>query len=99
MCQIILSFRIILHILQFHFILNEIKGMMVLPVKKLTMLRARATVMQRGKIDTVRERSSPTRRPTRAVEYNEKIVPTMIEVKISAECLFISWGVIENQGL
>ena len=73
--------------------------MKVLPSKKLTMLRARATVMHRGKIDTVKERSSPTRRPARAVEYNEKIVPTMIEVKISAACLFISWEIIGNQGL
>lgn len=54
------------------------------------MLRAKAIVMQRGKIDIVKDFSSPTRRPMRAVEYKEKSVEMMIDVKISAACLFTS---------
>lgn len=54
------------------------------------MLRAKATVMHRGRIEIVKDRSSPTRRPTRAVEYRENTVATMIDVKISAACLFTS---------
>lgn len=39
-----------------------------IPSKSDTMLRANATVMQRGRIDTVKDGSNPTKRPTRAVE-------------------------------
>lgn len=54
------------------------------------MLRANATVIHLGRIDTVKLGSKPTRRPTRAVEYNEKTVETMTDVKISAACLLTS---------
>lgn len=39
-----------------------------IPSKSDTMLRANATVMQRGRIETVKDGSKPTKRPTRAVE-------------------------------
>jgi len=54
------------------------------------MLRANATVIHLGRMDTVSDGSKATRRPTRAVEYNENMVEIMTEVKISAACLFIS---------
>lgn len=54
------------------------------------MLRANATVIHLGRIDIVKDGSSPTRRPTRAVEYNENIVERMTDVKISAACLLTS---------
>ena len=54
------------------------------------MLRANATVIHLGRIETVKVGSKPTRRPIRAVEYNENNVDTMTDVKISAACLFTS---------
>ena len=54
------------------------------------MLRANATVIHLGRIDIVKLGSSPTRRPTIAVEYNENTVAMMTEVKISAACLLTS---------
>lgn len=54
------------------------------------MLRANATVMQRGRIETVKDGSNPTKRPTRAVEYSENSVEMITDVKISAACLFTS---------
>ncbi len=54
------------------------------------MLRAKATVIHLGRIDIVKDDSNPRRRPTRAVEYNEKIVERMTDVKISAACLLTS---------
>ena len=62
----------------------------ILPSKNDIMLRANASVIHLGSIDTVKDGSNPTKRPTRAVEYNENTVETMTEVKISAACLFIS---------
>lgn len=50
------------------------------------MLRANATVIHLGRIDIVKDGSSPTR----AVEYNENIVERMTDVKISAACLLTS---------
>ncbi|GER45987.1 methylisocitrate lyase, partial [Striga asiatica] len=44
-----------------------------------TMLRARATVMHLGRIDTVNDGSRPTRRPTKAVEYKENNVDRITE--------------------
>lgn len=52
------------------------------------MLRARATVMHLGRTDIVNDGSSPTRRPMKAVEYNENTVERMTELSISAACLF-----------
>lgn len=60
------------------------------PSNKDTMLRANATVIHLGKIDIVKDGSNPTRRPTRAVEYNENIVEIITDVKISAACLLTS---------
>lgn len=54
------------------------------------MLRANATVIHLGRMETIKDCSNPRRRPTRAVEYNENTVETMTEVKISAACLFTS---------
>ena len=54
------------------------------------MLRANATVIHLGRMDTVKDGSKATRRPTRAVEYKENKVEIMTEVKISAACLFTS---------
>lgn len=54
------------------------------------MLRANATVMHLGRIDTVKEDSSPIARPTMAVEYNEKIVEIITDENISAACLLTS---------
>lgn len=62
----------------------------IVPSKRETMLRAKATVMHLGRIDIVKDDSNPRRRPTRAVEYNEKIVETITDVKISAACLLTS---------
>lgn len=61
-----------------------------------TMLRANATVIHLGRMDTVKVGSNPTRRPMRAVEYNEKIVETMTDVKISAACLLTSCKSIQQ---
>lgn len=61
------------------------------------MLRANATVIHLGRIDTVKVGSNPTRRPTRAVEYNENNVEIMTDVKISVACLLTSCKNIENQ--
>jgi hypothetical protein len=61
-----------------------------IPSKNDTMLRANATVIHLGIMDTVNVGSNPTRRPTRAVEYNENSVATMTDVKISAACLLTS---------
>ena len=54
------------------------------------MLRASATVMHLGRIDTVKSCSNPRMRPIKAVEYKENIVEIMTDVKISAACLFTS---------
>lgn len=54
------------------------------------MLRANATVIHLGRIETVKDGSNPTRRPMRAVEYNENNVEIMTDEKISAACLFTS---------
>lgn len=54
------------------------------------MLRARATVIHLGRIEIVKDGSNPTRRPMRAVEYNENTVEMTTDVKISAECLLTS---------
>lgn len=54
------------------------------------MLRASATVIHLGRIDTVKVGSSPTRRPISAVEYNENKVEMVTDVKISAACLLTS---------
>lgn len=54
------------------------------------MLRASATVMHLGRIDTVNDGSKPIKRPMKAVEYKEKNVAMMTEVNISAACLFTS---------
>jgi len=54
------------------------------------MLRANATVIHLGRMDTVKDGSNSTRRPTKAVEYSENTVEMMTEVKISAACLFTS---------
>lgn len=54
------------------------------------MLRANATVIHLGRIETVRLGSNPTRRPTRAVEYKENKLDKMIDMKISAACLLTS---------
>lgn len=54
------------------------------------MLRASATVMHRGRIDIVKFGSNPISRPIRAVEYSEKSVDIMTEVKISAACRLTS---------
>jgi len=62
-----------------------------LPSNKDTMLRANATVIHLGRMDTVKDGSSWTRRPTKAVEYSENTVEMMTEVKISAACRFTSW--------
>ena len=61
-----------------------------LPSNRDTMLRANATVIHLGRIDTVKLGSNPTRRPMRAVEYNENMVEAITDVKISAECLLTS---------
>lgn len=61
------------------------------------MLSANATVIHLGRIDMVKDDSSPARRPTRAVEYNENIVDTMTDVKISAACLLTSWKDMEQR--
>ena len=62
----------------------------LVPSNKDTMLRANATVMHRGRIDTVKLDSNPTRRPIRAVEYNENMQDKITDVKISAACLLTS---------
>jgi hypothetical protein len=62
----------------------------IVPSNRDTMLRAKATVIHLGRIDIVKDDSNPRRRPTRAVEYNEKIVERMTDVKISAACLLTS---------
>lgn len=62
----------------------------VVPSNRETILRANATVIHLGRIDTVKLGSNPTRRPTTAVEYNENTVETMTDVKISAACLLTS---------
>lgn len=54
------------------------------------MLRANATVIHLGRIDMVKLDSNPIRRPTKAVEYNEKIDDMITDVKISAACLLTS---------
>lgn len=54
------------------------------------MLRASATVMHRGRIDMVKSGSNPISRPIKAVEYSEKSVDKMTEVKISAACRLTS---------
>lgn len=54
------------------------------------MLSANATVIHLGRIDTVKYRSSPTSRPTNAVEYNENKAETITAVKISVACLLTS---------
>lgn len=54
------------------------------------MLRAKATVMDLGRIETIKVGSNRTSRPKIAVEYNEKTVDTMTEVKISEACLLTS---------
>jgi hypothetical protein len=56
----------------------------------LAILRASATVIHLGTIAIVKEGSSPTRRPTTAVEYNENIDDTITAENISAACLFTS---------
>ena len=61
------------------------------------MLRANATVIHLGRIETVRLGSNPTRRPTRAVEYKENKLETMIDMKISAACLLTSCKSQEQQ--
>lgn len=55
------------------------------------MLRASATVIHLGRIEMVKDGSNPSRRPMRAVEYNENTVEMTTEVKISAECLLTSF--------
>lgn len=54
------------------------------------MLKASATVIHLGNIDTVNDGSSPIRRPRIAVEYKENVDAMAIDVKISAACLFTS---------
>lgn len=66
------------------------KKLATVPSKRETMLSANATVMHLGRIDMVKADSSPSNRPIKAVEYNEKIVETITDVKISAACLFTS---------
>lgn len=62
----------------------------IIPSNNDTMLRANATVMHLGRIETVKVGSKPTRRPASAVEYSENSVDRMTDVKISAACLFTS---------
>lgn len=62
----------------------------IIPSKRETMLSANATVIHLGRIDIVKLDSSPTRRPTIAVEYNENMVEMMTDVKISAACFLTS---------
>lgn len=62
----------------------------IVPSNKETILRANATVIHLGIIDIVKVGSNPTSRPIRAVEYNEKNVETITDVKISAACLLTS---------
>lgn len=59
--------------------------------KSEAMLSANATVIHLGRLDTVRYRSSPTSRPTSAVEYNENKAEMITAVKISVACLLTSW--------
>lgn len=61
-----------------------------IPSKNDTMLRANATVMHLGRIDMVKEDSSPIARPMIAVEYREKIVEIITDENISAACLLTS---------
>lgn len=65
-----------------------------LPSNSETILRANATVIHLGRMDTVKFGSNPTRRPTRAVEYREKIVDTITDENISAACLLTSCKMI-----
>ena len=60
------------------------------PSNKLAILRANATVIHLGTIAIVKAGSSPTRRPTTAVEYNENIDETITAENISEACLFTS---------
>jgi hypothetical protein len=70
--------------------LSTATGYALVPSNKDTMLRANATVIHRGRIETVKLGSNPTRRPIRAVEYNENTHDMMTDVKISAACLLTS---------
>lgn len=60
------------------------------PSKRETTLKANATVIHLGNIDMVNIGSSSTTRPRMAVEYNENVDATAIDVKISAACLLTS---------